>query len=388
MTETRVTEVTPLRLDSVHELVKSAGPCITLLLPPYRPGEQAKSMAAIIKTDLQEAGKQLRHRRIPESTIVDLLAPLAHLTEDEAFLAGTHCGRAVFRSPEVIRHFELIGPVNQSLSVGGCFQIRPLLNELHLPPEFYVLKLSKKRISVLRCAHLRADEMALPKSIPATAEEVLGFDQPDHELRNRSSIGPTAGDMRGVSFGTGSDRETQHTYLSDFYKAVDRGLSEFLRMNKAPLILAGVGEDAASYRNVNTYVNLLDEGIQGSPTGSMSEDGLVQRAYAIVRTGCTNRAAAELADSRERLSPGRCTTDFERILRAATEGRIHRLYLGEDARKTGTMHDLKLGARWEWGEEDLLNAAAVETILQRGLVFALPSGKMPDRAIAAAVLRY
>ena len=388
MTETRITEVAPLRPDSIHELLGSAGPCITLLLPPYRPGEQAKSMAAIIKTDLQQAGKQLRLRKIPEPVIVDLLAPLEHLTGEEEFLAGTHCGRAIFRAPDVLRQFELLGPVNQALAIGGCFQIRPFLNELHLPPEFYILKLSKKRIALLRCAHLRAIEISLLKSIPATAEQVLDLDQPDHDLKNRSAIGPSAGNMRGVSFGTGSGRETQHTYLADFYKAVDRGLTEFLHINKAPLVLAGVVEDVAAYQNISTYPQLLEEAIQGSPGGSMSEEGLVERAYALVQADCTSRAAAELAESRERLSPARFFTNFDRILPAALEGRIHRLYLDESAHKFGTLPDVKRGGRWNWGEEDLLNVAAVETILQRGSVFALPTSQMPDRALAAAVLRF
>jgi hypothetical protein len=388
MTEIKVTEVTPLRLDNIHELVQSTGPCITLLLPPYRPGEQAKSMAAIIKTDLQEAGRQLRARNIPETVIVDLLAPLEHLTHEEEFLAGTHCGMAIFRSPQLLRQFELIGPVNQALTVGACFQIRPLLGELHLPPEFYVLKLSKKRIALLRCAHLRAVQVVLPKSIPETLDDFLELKAPDHDLKNRSTSGPSTGQMKGVSFGTGSGRETQHTYLADFYKAVDRGVSEFLGMHGVPLVLAGVEEDAAIYRNISTYTNLLTEWVHGSPSGSISQEDLIRQTSAIVQVDCTNRAAEDLADSKERVSPARFSTDLDKILHAALDGRVHRLYLDENAQRPGVLYNVKRGGRSNWGQEDLLNAAAVETILQRGLVFALPPSKMPDRAVAAAVLRY
>lgn len=380
MTEIKMTEVTPLRLDTISETLKSPGPCVTMFLPPYRPGAQAKSMAAILKTSLQEAGKLLRAQKIPETVIVDLLAPIEHLTEEEEFLAGTRCGRAIFRSPDIFRRFELTGPVNQALSVGDSFHIRPLLNELHLPPEFYVLKLGKKRISVLRCAHMRATEISLPKSIPATAEQVLDFDQPDHDLKNRSAVRPAIGDMGGVSFGTAADREKQHTYLADFYKAVDRGVSEFLHLNRPPLVLAGVVEEAATYRNISAYSNLLQDSVEGSPSGSLSEEELVQRASAIVQADCNQRAAEDLAESRERVSPARFTTDFDKILKAAIEGRIHRLYLDENAKKVGEVPNR--------GEADLLNLAAVETILQRGLVFAMAASKMPDGAAAAAVLRF
>jgi len=388
MTEIKTIELTPLRLDSIHEVLKSEGPCITLFLPAYRPGEQAKSMAAILRTNLQEADRQLRARNIPESTIAELLAPLEHLTEEEEFLAGAHCGCAIFRSPAVFRKFELMGPINPALSVGGSFWVRPILNEAHFPPEFYILRLTKKRISLLRCAHLRATEMILPKSIPATADQVLAFDQPDHDLKNRSVVHSSVGDMGGVSFGTGSERERQHAYLADFYKAVDRGLTDFLHFNRAPLVLAGVVEDISFYRNVSAYPYLLEEGIQGSPGGAIFEEELVNRAYEIVRTDGVNRAAAELKEARERVSPARFLTNIDKIVNAAIAGRVHRLYLDEVARRSGAWPELKRGGRSNWGEEDLMNLAAVETILQRGLVYSLPPADMPDRSIAAAVLRY
>jgi len=388
MTETKTIELTPLRLDSIHEVLKTEGPCITLFLPAYRPGEQAKSMAAVIKTNLQETARQLRARNIPETTITDLLAPLEHLTEEEEFLAGSHSGCALFRSPALLRQFELMGPVNPGLSVGGSFWIRPILNEAHFPPEFYILRLAKKRISLLRCAHLRATEIVLPKSIPATAEQVLEFDQPDHDLKNRSVVHSSVGDMGGVSFGTSSDRERQHAYLSDFYKAVDRGLIDFLHFNRAPLVLAGVVEDIAFYRNASAYPYLVEEGIEGSPGGAMPEEELVRRAYQIIRADGVNRAIAELKEARERHAPARFLTNIDKILHAAIDGRVHRLYLDEAARRPGAWPELKRGGRSNWGEEDLLNLAAVETILQRGLVYSLPSAEMPDRAIAAAVLRF
>ena len=303
-------------------------------------------------------------------------------------MAGTRCGRVVFRSPQVLRQFELTGPVNQALHVGASFYIRPLLNELHLPPEYYVLKLSKKRISLLRGAHLRAMEISLPKTIPTSAEEVLEFDQPDHDLQNRSVVKGSVGQMGGVSFGTGTLREKQHTYLADFYKAVDRGLNEFLHLSKPPLVLAGVVEDAAAYRNINSYPNLSEQGIEGSPSGSISEEELVQRALTIVQADCDHRAAAELAESRERVSPARFPTNFDKILHAAIEGRVHRLYLNESAQRSGATPEMKRGGPSNWGDEDLLNLAAVETILQRGLVYSLPSDKMPNGAPAAAVLRF
>jgi hypothetical protein len=194
--------------------------------------------------------------------------------------------------------------------------------------------------------------------------------------------------MRRVRFGTGSGRETQHTYLADFYKAVDRGMSELLHIGKAPLILAGVDEDTARYRMINTYPNLMEQGVHGSPSGSMSEDDLLRQAYAIIRSHCTERAAADLAESREVMSPARFTTDLEAILSAAANARVSRLYVDQSTQKLGFFQGPSQKERWNWGAEDLLNTAVVETLLNGGSAFALPSDRMPDGAAAAAVLRF
>jgi hypothetical protein len=42
----------------------------------------------------------------------------------------------------------------------------------------------------------------------------------------------------------------------------------------------------------------------------------------------------------------------------------------------------------ELGDEDLLNVAAVKTLLTGGTVYAVPPDEMPDAASVAAVLRY
>ena len=81
----------------------------------------------------------------------------------------------------------------------------------------------------------------LPKGTPKTLDEALGFNQPDHELMNRSSSGPSTGAMRGVQFGTGSERETQHAHLHDFYRAVDRGVSRTSAFVPIPIDLGRSG---------------------------------------------------------------------------------------------------------------------------------------------------
>jgi len=263
-----------------------------------------------------------------------------------------------------------------------------VLADLHLPAEFYLLKLSQKQVDLLRCAGLQAEPVDLPKGIPRTLEEALEFKPPDHDLENRSPAGSSAPAMRGIRFGTGSGRENARVYLADFFKAVDRGVRELVQGKATPLILAGVGEDTVIYQSISEYPRLLEDSIHGSASMPSPQDELLRQAYAIIRADCTERAAASLVEMKERMAPARFLTDLDAILRAAVEGRVGWLYINEDAQIFGVFEGVRRGGRLDWGEEDLLNVAALETLLQRGSVYALPDAKMPDGVAVAAGLRY
>ncbi len=343
--ETKLTSE-PLRKEIILDLVHVAGPCVTLLLPRYRPGEPSEPAAAILKTDLQEAAKKLVARRIPEPLIAELLEPLHKRSRDEELLAGSGSARVIFRSLGVLRQFELpVAPSpERACTVGECFWIRPILPSISLPTNVYVLEVTKKDVVLLACA------------------------------------------MRGVQFGTGSGRETQHAHLHDFYRAVDRGLSETLRSNE-PLVLAGVEVDVAIYRSISTYSNLLEQAIHGSPGDVFSQAQILRRAQDIALFDLQRRVALEMAESKERLAPARFSTDLESILRAALKGRVSDLYLDENGQRMGTFDGKDLGGPTNWHDEDLLNVGAVETLLRGGAVYSLPSHLMSG-AIAAAAFRY
>jgi len=386
MIDAKISTPELLELKKIQELIEANGPCVTLLVPPYRPGEQSKPLSIMIKNTIQVAQLQFSERGIPESVVHDLLFPLEEIARSPEGTSGTHWGQIVFRSPNVLRHFTLTEAAKPALFLGAYFEIRAILEELDLPPEFYILKVTKKNIDLLRCTELQLASVRLPVGTPQTLEEAMEFEPPDHDLENRSTAGASNGSMTAVRFGTGSGKETQHAYLADFFKAVDRGVRKILNGSDAPpLILAGVDEDTAMYRMVNNYPNLLARSLSGSPAQGGDHE-MLPRALAIVRSDRTARAAKSLLDARERLAPSRYATGLNGILTAAVEGRIARLYIDSAARMYGVFEGKRRGERW--GDEDLLNVAAAETLLHGGAAFSLPSGRIPDGAPIAAILRY
>jgi len=214
MTETKL-PLEPLQSETVGELIRATGPCITLVLPPYRPGEPEQTAAALLKTSLQDAQRQLAARKIAEPQIRSLLEPLERLVSDNESLAGSHAGRVIFRSPAIFRQIELPervelheSPAGASLVIGAGFHIRPILTAAALPEDIYVLDVTKRDVTLLRCAEGRTHRVELPKGTPQTLSDALAFDAPDHDLVNRSASGPSTGSMQGVRFDRFGPRNT------------------------------------------------------------------------------------------------------------------------------------------------------------------------------------
>lgn len=372
-----------VRLDAVREILQHPGPCITIYLPPYRPGEPSGSPAAVLKSYVHEAETDLAARTVPAPVIAKMLAPLEQMANDTASAAGSRFSRVIFRSPAVLQQFDLVSRVAGGLTIGGSFAIRKLAQEFTRPREFFVLALKKDRIALFACASHKIERATLPLFIPETLEEALALEPPDHDLENRAAIGSSQGAMHGVRFGTGSGRERAHTHLADYYKLVDHGLQTFVGVG-IPLILAGVGEDIALYRNASTFHGLAEEAIVGSPDLS-AHDQILEQAYGILNRAEIERQSEALRRTIERVTPARMWTDPDRILYAAFEGRVGQLYLNRDAVRLDVF---ERGKYHSWGKEDLLNLAMVQTLLHNGNTCELPPDAMPNSSVAAGFVRF
>ena len=375
-----------IRMGSMRDMLRLPGPCVTVLLPPYHPGEPGGSPASLLRGHVQEAARQLAERGSSKSANSNLLQPLEELAQEAAFAAGSGWSQVIFRSPETLEHFYLAQPVPASLTISGCFTIRRVSAEFVSPRLFYILALAKSGVALVRCAGLHAEPVKLPHGVPETLEEALELEPPDHDLQNRSVIrGESTGAMHGVRFGTGSGRERQQAHLADYYKLVDRGIQEFLQEPEIPLVLAGVKEDVALFRSVSHNPRLIKGEIAGSLAVSADLTPVLQLAYALLREAAVERQAAALKDAHERVAPTRFSIHPDEIVHAAFAGRVAHLFLNQEAKRVDVF---ERGNYRSWGQEELLNLAAVQTVIHHGKYCELPPDAMPGGAAAAALMRY
>jgi hypothetical protein len=382
-TETRKFDIT--NLDDLRDLLRARGPCLTIQLPAFHPGEASGSSATLLRTKLGEAARRLESRRVSESLISELLEPLKEFAARPELTSGGPAGRWIFRSPEILA--EAVAPIDSqaTVTIGGSFAIRKLVSELQRAHAFFALLLTKTRVAVFRCEGTGIKPVDLPRGVPPTLAEAMAFEPPDHDLENRSTAsGSTM--TRKVRFGTGSGRERKRDHLADYYKLVDDGLDRLFREANLPVIPAGVDEDTKLFRSLSNEPLLTTGSLAGNTEILMqSPKEFLRRAAGVLDSDALGADAKRLAAEWEHFGPGKITGDFTAILKAAFEGRIGELYLDSDAVKIGHI------ARRDyqgWGDEDLLNLLAVQTLVHHGAVIELPLEKMPGGTPAIAVLRY
>ena len=370
--------------DSLKAICIAPGPFVTVLLPACHPGAADLPRAERMKTILRDAAHELERRRY-QGLIDQLLKPLEKLAEDPVSHAGGS-DSVIFVSPGIFRHLRLLAPTQERLIVASHPHITSVLAHLMTQREFYVLAITKKLLRLGRWYDGHCVEVPLPADVPRSFEESLVFDRPDHDLQSRSPAGGAYSAQVGPTrFGTSSERDLVHERLHHYLQIVDRELTGFLK--GAPLVLVGIAQELAAYRSVSKYPRVLSTKPTSPSHLTWAELGeRVQEAVLEARRG---EAESVLGELRETARRDHVTSGIREVLEAAREGRVHKLLLENNAEHEGLLGPSfpMDSARLE-GEQDLINAAAVETIRGHGEVYMLDQGEIGGSGSIAAVLRY
>jgi len=297
---------------------------------------------------------------------------------------------AVLRSPDVFRVAWIEEAVKSRAEIGPHFYIRPLLPDLTRDKTFYILALSQKDVRLLRCTARTSEEVPFPQHVAASFDAYMNTDKPDHLTEGRSAPGPGAGSSKGVMFTVSSEREDKAEYLAHFYRQIDRGVEEVLRGKSEPVVLAGVEYELALYRSLNSNLHLAQESVQGAPNSLKSGEMHARALDALSR--CHEKKVDEaLAQYNHKVGAG-ASNRLKDVVTAAHDGRVLTLLVSDSLETIGVFdeptHTVKGRETGGSEDEDLINDAAVQTILHAGQVFVVSNGKMPNGAPLAAIFRF
>jgi len=370
---------------------------ISFFMPTYRMGADIQQNTVRLKNLLDETKRKLSQRGYEPEAIQRLLTPVHNLQQDRYYWQHQSDGLALFLNSENLWSHRLPLTFDEIVVVGERFYVKPLLPMLNSDGTFYILALDQGGVQLLQGTRYSVGEMDLGEDIPQSLQEALQYDDIESHLQFHTRTGRAhEGGERGAMFhgqGASSDEASDKEYIVRFFRALDNGVRDLIEESQAPLLLAGVEYLRGLYRQVNRYEPLMANDIDSHPH-DLSTEALHQRAWEIVSPyfAETRQKASDVYKHLRGTADPRAASDIETIVPAAYFQRVDTLFVAEEHQIWGafdadqnavTLHDTA-----QTDSEDLLDFAAVHTLLNGGSVYAISADEMPDSASAAAVFRY
>lgn len=375
------------------------GKGISIFMPTHRVGNENAQDRIRLKNLLNEADEQLRTAGLSEGETRELLGPIQdQLVPQPTFWEHQLDGLCLFRSAETLTIYRLPFSFEELVIVAPRFHVKPLLPLLSSNGQFYLLALHKDVIQVYQGTKYSMSRLQL-EALPESMNELLlerDMERPmQWHTETRVPGGHPRATMRPAAFhGHGVMEQHEEDDILRYYREVDSALSTLWGDEKIPLLLAGGDELTSLYRRANTYPHIVEEMTISVNPAALDEQELHDRAWQKL----TPRFEAEKQKVMEdyRMWAGRDSTrasdDLDTIVSAAYFERVQVLFVALDSHKWGTFNpqtnEVKLEDAPTPENRDLLDLAAVHTLLNEGRVYAVTAAEVPGGEDVAAIFRY
>lgn len=376
--------------DSIRELIgKQAEWCVSIYLPTHRAGKETEQDSIRLKNLLSEAGQRLATGGFRPPDIQGILEPAQKLINDGMFWRYQGDGLALFLSKDFVRTYRLPLKFEELIVVTDRFHIKPLLPLMSGDGRFFILALSQNEVRLLQGNRHNISDIELEK-VPSSLEEALKYDDPERQLQFHTGTGGP-GKRAAIFHGHGVGIDDSKDNILRYFRQINKGLHEILKQESSPLVLSGVEYLFPLYREASSYQYILEQGIPGNPE-KMNPEDLHKDAWSLVES--LFRKAEEEAAARYRslLSSEKSSHDIRKIVPAAYYGKVDLLFVVVGTQQWGAFDPKKnrvyLHAEAEPHDEDLLDFAAVHTLINGGTIFVVNREDMPDKSLIAAIYRY
>jgi hypothetical protein len=363
-------------------LADGAGPRLSLYLPTHRRHPDWKQDPVRFRALLHQA-EQLLTTRYKSRDAQAFLEPLRKLEGDRHWEHSLD-GLALFRSEGATAAYRLPMTVPEIVVVAETYHTKPLLRFLRSNGRYLVLAVSQNAVTLYEGSPFGAGPVNL-HGVPKSLQEALGV--PEHERTFESSY------MRGAVFhGQGPGKELKKEELLRYFNAIDRGLHEYLREERVPLLLAAVKYYHPIYKLANRYPDLLDVGLEGNYERA-NADQIHAEAWPLVSRAFESRVDTWVERYNERKGSGLASDRIEEIAVAAVTGRVQCILVAEEEsvwgildRKTGSIETRDRQRDTE--DADVLDDISEEALKRGGEVYVIPRSRMPSAGPIAAIYRF
>jgi len=367
------------------------GTCVTIFMPTHSTGRDGQQDALRLKNLIGKAERDLVDQGARTTDVRKLLQPVRELPGEPGFWEKRSHGLALFVAEGVFDRFRVPISLDEQVIVNQRFQVKPLLPLVNSKDDYCLLALSQNRVRFFEGRQFGLREVHVD-GLPENMEKALNYDQVFRGSQVHSGQrGSDYGKQGAVFHGQGGEREIAKEDLAKYFRLIDSALHPVLRDRQTPMILAAVQYLLPIFRDVSTYPHIAREELPGNPD-HLSDRDLHTRAWPIVASWSEADRAAAAAKYQQLAGTGKTADDLRQILPAACQGQIESLFVDRGAHLWGSFDvqtsEVQLNGEAEKAAaDDLLDLAAVQTLLNRGTVYSVEAEKCPSPPICA-VFRY
>ncbi len=326
-----------------------------------------------------------------DADIEELLSPLTGLMNDRDFWLKQSDGLAIYLNPESLQYFRLPLDFYEQVSVCRYFDLKQAVPEIYENREFYLLGLSRNNTRLFYLTENDIREIELEK-LPGSFAEILEQDDSGRTLQHHSS---SRGGGSAVFHGHETVEGDRKEDILQYFRLVDEAVSDYLKAKAkdVPLLLMCVEEIYPIYARANTYDNLLDKFVKGSP-GKLEPSQIFKASREVIEPLTKADRQGAVARFMELQGSEKTRSDLKEILPDASYGKIQTLLIEEGAEQFGVFIPEEEKVEFSNDENldnnyELYNYTLIQTISQGGEAFLIPAEEMPAEASKInAIYRY
>lgn len=222
-------------------------------------------------------------------------------------------------------------------------------------------------------------------------EKALNYTSVDRGSQTHSATRGNQGKQGAVFHGQGGEPESHKEDVAQYFRLVDQSLRPTLNTRNLPLLLAGVEYLLPIYREVNSYPHLAEVELRGNFEHEPAAK-LLEKAWSVMGPSFEAKREQVAARYRQLAGTGKTSDNIENILPAAYDGRVDALFVDQATHQWGiyatASRFIEVHEEFQAGDDDLLDIAAVQTLLHNGSVYAVERDAIPENKATVALLRY
>lgn len=372
--------------------------CISIHIPTHRKGMEVNENydRTNFKNHLQTIRQHLESLGYQSSYVEELLQPALLLQDDTGFWREQLEGLAFFLCPQ--GHWSFRVPENlESLAlVSSKFELAPLAPLVSENHPFYIAGISQSNVSFYKADKYFIEPVNIRGKVPANIKEVYEYHEFDRtvggkKVSNESNIHEGIGN---IMYDSSQGYLDTDKYIPEFLRKIDAGIKAYLHNQDAPLVLVSNSSLFGLYQKVNSYNNLLSEGVDRQPE-DLSMEELHKRAYSIAKKELEKPKKKALQKFEAFAGTGKTSYDTKDIVISAFAGRVESLFIPKDVHIWGRYNEeeqsIEIHNEYQTGDVCLVNLATIKTIENSGIVYSIKEEELqakPEGSEIAAIYRY